>query len=65
MLDANERPRLRLLLDRFALIEDDREGWRVYELQPGTYGAAADPAKPASGVAHYVPFVRRPTPGCR
>lgn len=29
MLDTNEKPRLRLLLDHFALIEDDRETWRV------------------------------------
>jgi predicted transposase YbfD/YdcC len=29
MLDMNEKPRLRLLLDHFALIEDEREPWRV------------------------------------
>ncbi|TIS87625.1 MAG: transposase family protein, partial [Mesorhizobium sp.] len=29
MLEPSETPRLRLLLDHFALIEDDREGWRV------------------------------------
>jgi predicted transposase YbfD/YdcC len=29
MLERNEKPRLRLLLDHFALIEDDREPWRV------------------------------------
>jgi predicted transposase YbfD/YdcC len=29
MLENAEKPRLRLLLDHFALIEDDREGWRV------------------------------------
>jgi len=29
MLETSEKPRLRLLLDHFALIEDDREGWRV------------------------------------
>ena len=29
MLETAEKPRLRLLLDHFALIEDDREGWRV------------------------------------
>jgi predicted transposase YbfD/YdcC len=29
MLETSERPRLRLLLDHFALLEDDRETWRV------------------------------------
>lgn len=29
MLGTSEKPRLRLLLDHFALIEDDRERWRV------------------------------------
>jgi predicted transposase YbfD/YdcC len=29
MLETTEKPRLRLLLDHFALIEDDREPWRV------------------------------------
>ncbi|TIS89431.1 transposase family protein, partial [Mesorhizobium sp.] len=29
MPETAEKPRLRLLLDHFALIEDDREGWRV------------------------------------
>ena len=29
MFIDTEKPRLRLLLDHFALIEDDREGWRV------------------------------------
>jgi predicted transposase YbfD/YdcC len=29
MLETPEKPRLRLLLDHFALIEDDREPWRV------------------------------------
>jgi len=29
MLETAERPRLRLLLDHFALIEDDRDAWRV------------------------------------
>lgn len=29
MLDFADRPRLRLLLDHFALIEDEREPWRV------------------------------------
>lgn len=29
MLEPTEKPRLRLLLDHFALIEDDREPWRV------------------------------------
>ena len=29
MLEMPEKPRLRLLLDHFALIEDDREAWRV------------------------------------
>jgi hypothetical protein len=34
----------------------------LHELQPGTCGTGADPAKPASGVAQYVPSVRKPTP---
>lgn len=29
MLEMTEKPRLRLLLDHFALLEDDREPWRV------------------------------------
>lgn len=29
MLETAEKPRLRLLLDHFALVEDDREAWRV------------------------------------
>lgn len=29
MLETTEKPRLRLLLDHFALLEDDREPWRV------------------------------------
>jgi hypothetical protein len=29
MLETTAKPRLRLLLDHFALIEDDREPWRV------------------------------------
>src|SRR5262245_44183971 len=29
MLETSEKPRLRLLLDQFALIADDREQWRV------------------------------------
>lgn len=29
MLETTEKPRLRLLLDHFALLEDDREAWRV------------------------------------
>lgn len=29
MLETTEKPRLRLLLDHFALIEDDRELWRL------------------------------------
>jgi hypothetical protein len=28
-MDPGDRPRLRVLLDRFALLEDDRESWRV------------------------------------
>jgi len=29
MLEKGEKPRLRLLLDHFGLIEDDRDKWRV------------------------------------
>jgi hypothetical protein len=50
MLDTSEKPRLRLLLDHFALIEDDRERWRVAHPLPevlllavcGTIGTCDD-----------------------
>lgn len=50
MLDFADRPRLRLLLDQFALIEDDREPWRVAHPLPevlllavcGTIGGCDD-----------------------
>jgi hypothetical protein len=29
MLDFADKPRLQVLLDHFAAIDDDREGWRV------------------------------------
>jgi hypothetical protein len=50
MLEASERPRLPLLLDHFALIEDDRESWRAAHPPPevlllvvcGTIAASED-----------------------
>jgi len=50
MLDFADKPRLRLLLDHFALIEDDREAWRVAHPLPevlllavcGTIGGCDD-----------------------
>jgi predicted transposase YbfD/YdcC len=50
MLDFADKPRLRLLLDHFAAVEDDRETWRVAHPLPevlllavcGTIGACDD-----------------------
>ena len=49
-MDLGDRPRLRVLLDHFALLEDDREPWRVAHPLPevlllvvcGTIGAGDD-----------------------
>ena len=38
MLETMEKPQLRLLLDHFALIEDDREPWRVAYPLPDCMG---------------------------
>jgi hypothetical protein len=50
MLDIADKPQLRLLLDHFGLLEDDREAWRVAHPLPevlflavcGTIGACDD-----------------------
>ena len=50
MLDFADKPQLRLLLDHFGLVEDDREPWRVAHPLPevlllgvcGTIGACDD-----------------------
>jgi predicted transposase YbfD/YdcC len=50
MLDATAKPQLRLLLDHFGFVEDDREAWRVAHPLPevlllavcGTIGACDD-----------------------
>lgn len=35
------------------------------KLQPGTRGTGVNPAKPAARMAHHMPSVWKPTPGCR
>lgn len=67
MLDRDEKPRLRLLLDHFALIEDDREAWRVAHPLPevlllvvcGTIAAGDDFEDIADWGADNVAFLRR------
>jgi predicted transposase YbfD/YdcC len=67
MLDTSEKPRLRLLLDHFALIEDDRERWRVAHPLPevlllavcGTIAAGDDFEDIADWGADNLAFLRR------
>jgi len=67
MLDTGEKPRLRLLLDHFALIEDDREPWRVAHPLPevllmvvcGTIAAGDDFEDIADWGADNLAFLRR------
>lgn len=67
MLDMNEKPRLRLLLDHFAQIEDDREPWRVAHPLPeilllvvcGTIAAGDDFEDIADWGADNLAFLRR------
>ena len=67
MLDTADKPRLRLLLDHFAEIEDDREGWRVAHPLPevlllvvcGTIAAGDDFEDIADWGADNLAFLRR------
>jgi predicted transposase YbfD/YdcC len=67
MLESAEKPRLRLLLDHFALIEDDREPWRVAHPLPevlllvvcGTIAAGDDFEDIADWGADNLAFLRR------
>ncbi len=67
MLATPEKPRLRLLLDHFALIEDDREPWRVAHPLPevlllvvcGTIAAGDDFEDIADWGKDNVAFLRR------
>jgi predicted transposase YbfD/YdcC len=67
MLATPEKPRLRLLLDHFALIEDDREAWRVAHPLPevlllvvcGTIAAGDDFEDIADWGEDNVAFLRR------
>jgi predicted transposase YbfD/YdcC len=67
MLDFADRPQLRLLLDHFGLIEDDREPWRVAHPLPevlllavcGTIGACDDFDEIAEWGEDNLDFLRR------
>jgi predicted transposase YbfD/YdcC len=67
MLETPDKPRLRLLLDHFALIEDDRETWRVAHPLPevlllvvcGTIAAGDDFEDIADWGADNLAFLRR------
>lgn len=67
MLATTEKPRLRLLLDHFSLIEDDREGWRVAHPLPevlllvvcGTIAAGDDFEDIADWSEDNLAFLRR------
>lgn len=67
MLETSETPRLRLLLDHFALVEDDRETWRVAHPLPevlllvvcGTIAAGDDFEDIADWGADNLAFLRR------
>ena len=67
MLETSQKPRLRLLLEHFSLIEDDREGWRVAHPLPevlllvvcGTIAAGDDFEDIADWGEDNVAFLRR------
>lgn len=67
MLETDDKPRLRLLLDHFALIEDEREPWRVAHPLPevlllvvcGTIGACDDFDEIVEWGDDNLPFLRR------
>lgn len=64
---SGDRPRLRVLLDRFAEVEDDRESWRVAHPLPevlllavcGTIGACDDFDEIVEWGEDNLPFLRR------
>jgi predicted transposase YbfD/YdcC len=66
-MDFGDRPRLRVLLDHFALLEDDRESWRVAHPLPevlflvvcGTIGACDDFDEIVEWGEDNLPFLRR------
>lgn len=66
-MDLGDRPRLRVLLDHFALFEDDRESWRVAHPLPevllllvcGTIGAGDDFDEIVEWGEDNLPFLRR------
>jgi hypothetical protein len=66
-MDFGDRPRLRVLLDHFALLEDDRESWRVAHPLPevllpvvcGTIGACDDFDGIVAWGEDNLPFLRR------
>ncbi|MBL8590265.1 MAG: ISAs1 family transposase [Methylobacteriaceae bacterium] len=66
-MDLGDRPRLRVLLDHFASLEDDRESWRVAHPLPevlllavcGTIGACDDFDEIVEWGEDNLPFLRR------
>jgi len=66
-MDLGDRPRLQVLLDHFALLDDDRESWRVAHPLPkvlllvvcGTIGACADFDEILEWGEDKLPFLRR------
>ena len=66
-MDLGDRPRLRVLLDHFASLEDDRESWRVAHPLPevlllvvcGTIGARDDFDEIVEWGEDNLPFLRR------
>ena len=66
-MTLGDRPRLRVLLDHFALLEDDREAWRVAHSLPevlllvmcGTIGASDDFDEIVEWGEDNLPFLRR------
>jgi predicted transposase YbfD/YdcC len=66
-MDLGDRPRLRVLLDHFALLDDDRESWRVAHPLPevlllvvcGTIGACDDFDEIVEWGEDNLPFLRR------
>lgn len=66
-MDLGDRPRLRVLLDHFALVDDDRASWRVAHPLPevlllvvcGTIGACDDFDEIVEWGEDNLPFLRR------
>ena len=66
-MDFGDRPRLRVLLDHFGLLEDDRESWRVAHPLPevlllvvcGTIGSCDDFDEIVEWGEDNLPFLRR------